>query len=82
MKTKIFYLIIFITTLSYSQNKHYDAMQDIVKALDNLKDLSNNINRNGWNNSYKYKTYNIGIAAYYVEFDSGRVTFDELTKIN
>jgi hypothetical protein len=58
MKTKIFYLIIFITTLSYSQNKHYDAMQDIVKALDNLKDLSNNINRNGWNNSYKYKTYN------------------------
>ncbi|WP_339662068.1 hypothetical protein [uncultured Polaribacter sp.] len=57
-KLKLCILIILVSSSTYAQNKHFDAMSDIVKALENLKSLSEKLNRNGWNDSYYYKSYN------------------------
>lgn len=56
-KLKLCILITLFSLSTYAQNNHYDAMSDIVKALESLKNLSQKLNRNGWNNSYHYKTY-------------------------
>lgn len=57
-KLKLCILIILVSSSTFAQNNHYDAMNDIVKALESLKSLSQKLNRNGWNDSYYYKNYN------------------------
>ena len=51
-------LTVLLSSFTYSQNNHYDAAKDILKALESLKSFSQKLNRNGWNNSYNYKSYN------------------------
>jgi exonuclease VII large subunit len=77
-KLKLFILLtVLFSSFTYSQNNHFDAAKDILKALESLKSFSEKLNRNGWNNSYNYKTYNSLIQRTEKHIDNAYDKLDE-----